>query len=129
VDGGLVANNPSDLASDHLHADMGWKYSEQRCLSLATGGTFWEPIHPDRRWASLQWVKPIVKFTMQASLMEAHGKMSLKLEPNNYLRVIPGETSFAEMDDLSILPMWRGLWDKAWDDHGDAIKLLTGSNT
>ena len=124
ADGGIIANNPSSDALDALHADEGWAFDGSRCLSLASGGTWWDAILVGGRMAEIQWASPVIKFAMQATLIEAARRTTQALGSLNHLRIEPGETKYAEMDDLSILPAWRDLWQAAYAKHGDAAKLF-----
>ena len=125
VDGGLTANNPAAIGAIWAHADGVVDLATCRVLSLATGGTFWDDPHVHEEMFVASWLHPVIKYCLSGG-QARDTAMCEKLLGNRFMRIAPVDKKDYEMDDLSILPEWRGLWLDAFKANREALASFLG---
>jgi len=124
VDGGLWANNPSNVALTSSKKKLGIQFQDQVCLSMATGGNYWVDPKLSEHELKLQLVTPLINYMLHGT-EEGPAYQAAAILDDNYYRVGPNDGNHDfEMDDLSILPQFKALWATEYTNHGDATKLL-----
>lgn len=120
IDGGLVANNPSVIAIGGA-IKAGADLSELKCLSLATGGDFWKDPQIGPRTTLLGWASPLIHYGLMGG-EERDEFTADRLLKERHLRISPALDRDYEMDDLSVLPAYRGIWRAEWDKRAADVR-------
>lgn len=123
VDGAFVANNPSAIALAGARGKLGALPGDLRLLSFDTGGGFWKNPKVGPRTTVLGWAKPAIQALMHGG-EEVHEYITEQALKENHLRISPNNSKDFEMDDLSRLGEWVGLWATAFHDSKERVAEL-----
>lgn len=120
ADGGLAANNPSMLAICGAIDKLGAKLEDIRCLSLSTGGSFWEDPGIGRRTTKLGWATRVISFALDGTEELAEFQANALLG-SRHLRLDPELTRKYPIDDPKLCREYRGIWSGLWTRRKDEI--------
>jgi uncharacterized protein len=89
IDGGMVANNPANLA--HAEAKKLWPGADILLVSLGTGTlTRHIPYKKAKNWGSFRWAVPVIDCMFDGSSQATEAAMRFTLPWNLYHRFQPG---------------------------------------
>jgi uncharacterized protein len=122
ADGGLVANNPAVIGLAACGVQLGWRYSDMRCLSFGTNGQKWDrPRHLGRR-SAVGWLRPLLACFMDGG-EERDSYVVRAILGDRWMRVEPHLAHEYEMDDVAAaLGPYRRIWDELYATEGARVR-------
>lgn len=123
ADGGLVSNNPSPILIAGAKQKLGIMPEDLLVLSINTGGSYWKNPKIGARTTKLGWITPIID-----AALYGNEEMSTFIADawigDRHLRIGPKDTHEFELDATEALPEFRQLWQNAFDEKNEDVRLF-----
>ena len=119
-DGALAANNPAMIAVCGAIDKLGAKLEDVWCLSLSTGGSFWEDPGIGRRTTKLGWATRVLSFALDGTEELAEFQANALLG-SRHLRLDPGLSRQYPIDNVGMCEEYREIWRALWLRRKDEI--------
>lgn len=120
-DGGLAANNPAMVGVAACGAQLGWRFSDMRCLSLGTNGQHWDRLGHLNCRSKVGWLAPLLACYFDGG--EERDTYTVRaVLGDRFRRVEPRLNHEYAMDDAAAaLGPYRRVWEELYASEGAAV--------